>query len=68
MAVPQQKRSKAKTRSKRAANMRKSMPGISYCGNCESPKPPHRVCPTCGHFDARRGRIVETEFAGTVEE
>ena len=68
MAVPQQKRSKAKTRSRKSANIRKSMPGISYCGNCEAPKPPHRVCPTCGYFDDRRGRSVETEFAGPAED
>ena len=68
MAVPPRKRSKSKTRMRRSANDRKAMPGVSYCGNCAAPKAPHRVCPTCGFFDDRRGRVVETEFAGAAEE
>lgn len=68
MAVPQQKRSKSRSRMQRAENIKKSSPGITYCDNCAAPKPPHRVCPTCGFYDARRGRVIETEFAGASEE
>ena len=55
MAVPKKKTSKMKTRSRRAANWRLSIPSRSLCPNCGAAKLPHVVCPTCGHY---RGRQV----------
>jgi large subunit ribosomal protein L32 len=23
---------------------------VATCGHCHQPKPPHRVCPTCGYY------------------
>ena len=55
MAVPKKKSSKAKGRSRRAANWRLEVPSRSLCPNCGSAKLPHVVCATCGHY---RGRQV----------
>jgi large subunit ribosomal protein L32 len=58
MAVPKQRTSKAK-RDKRRAHDRLAPPGMSVCPQCNSPKLPHRICPTCGSY---RGRtIIETD-------
>lgn len=53
MAVPKRKTSKAKTSSRKSANMKMSAPGLSTCPQCHEPKLPHRVCPTCGHYDGK---------------
>ncbi len=53
MAVPKGKTSKAKTRSRKSANMKKTAPGLSTCPQCHEPKLPHRVCPTCGYYDGK---------------
>ena len=53
MAVPKRKTSKAKTSSRKAANMKMSTPGLSICPQCHEPKLPHRVCPNCGYYDGK---------------
>ena len=53
MAVPKRKTSQAKTSGRKAANMKKSMTGLSICPQCHEPKLPHRVCPTCGYYDGK---------------
>lgn len=53
MAVPKRKTSKAKTSSRKAANMKMGAPGLSTCPQCHEPKLPHRVCPTCGFYDGK---------------
>lgn len=52
MAVPKRRHSKARTRSRRA-NWRASAPNISQCRQCNEPKRPHHVCPSCGYYDGR---------------
>lgn len=53
MAVPKRKTSKAKTASRKVANMKMGAPGLSTCPQCHEPKLPHRVCPTCGFYDGK---------------
>lgn len=54
MAVPKRKTSKAKSRSRQAANWRLDAPSRSLCPNCSSAKLPHVVCPTCGWYNGRQ--------------
>lgn len=54
MAVPKQKTSKARRRS-RAANYKAVAPQLGECPQCHSPRLPHRLCPSCGYY---RGREV----------
>ena len=53
MAVPKRRTSKAKTSSRKSANMKMSAPGLSTCPQCHEPKLPHRVCPNCGYYDGK---------------
>ncbi len=53
MAVPKRKTSKAKTKQRKAANMKMKTPGLSICPQCHEPKLPHRVCPNCNYYDGR---------------
>lgn len=54
MAVPKRKTSKAKTRSRRAANWTLSAPSRSVCPHCLTAKVPHVVCPNCGWYKGRQ--------------
>ena len=58
MAVPKQRTSKAR-RDRRRSHDALAAPARSMCPECNSPKAPHRACPTCGTY---RGRtVIETE-------
>ena len=60
MAVPKRKTSKAKTASRKSANMKMTAPGLSICPQCHEPKLPHRVCPNCGFYNGKD--VVNVEF------
>lgn len=51
MAVPKQKPSKARSRRRRAANMRLEAPSLSACGTCGNLKVSHQVCASCGYYN-----------------
>jgi len=53
MAVPKRKTSKAKGRSRRAANWKLARPSRSVCPQCAAAKTPHVVCPNCGWYKGR---------------
>ena len=58
MAVPKRRKSKSKRDSRRATH--KITAGIyNICEDCDAPKQPHRICPTCGTYRGRK--IVEVE-------
>lgn len=59
MAVPKYKTSKAKGKSRLAANMKKVAPTLSPCGTCGNLVPSHKVCPKCGFY--RGVQIINTE-------
>jgi large subunit ribosomal protein L32 len=54
MAVPKRKKSKSKTRMRRAVK-KVRMRTVKACPQCGAPQEPHRVCPSCGYY---RGRQV----------
>ena len=73
MAVPKRRLSKSRKR-RRRTHCALSAPPVPrsekvraeasrsarfFCSNCNQPKPPHAVCPNCGHY---RGRaLIEVE-------
>lgn len=57
MAVPKKRKSKMKTRSRKSANMKLTVPGFQECPNCGDAKQTHRVCPTCGTY--REEQVLE---------
>lgn len=52
MAVPKKKTSKSK-RDMRRSHDSLTAPGASVCPQCNEPKPPHRVCPSCGVYKGK---------------
>ena len=58
MALPKQKTAKAR-QGKRRSHLGASVPALNYCPQCNSPKLPHRVCPTCGSYSGRE--VIEVK-------
>jgi large subunit ribosomal protein L32 len=58
MAVPKRKTSKSR-RDKRRTHDRLAAPATSTCPQCGAPKPPHRVCGSCGTYKGRT--VIETD-------
>ena len=61
MATPKYKTSKAKAASRKAANMKLSMPNLSECQTCGNLIPSHRVCPKCGYYAGKPVVVKEEE-------
>lgn len=60
MAVPRNRMSQARSKSKRA-HMAKKKKNLSSCSNCGNMRIPHRVCPSCGHYANRPVERTEKE-------
>ncbi len=58
MAVPKRRTSK-RTRGQRNSHAALTPTGVSACSNCGYTRPPHRVCPNCGHY-GKREVVVKT--------
>ena len=59
MAVPYGRKSRAKSRQQRAANMKYSAKSYVTCSHCQSPKMPHYACPACGVYNGRQARPIK---------
>ena len=61
MAVPKRRTSKRK---KRARNTHKAAARILLqgCPQCNAPKRPHHVCPSCGHYAEREVVALNDEI------
>ena len=59
MAVPKRKTGRAKTNSRKSANLAMSEPARSVCPQCGEVKLPHRVCGNCGYY--RNREVLEVE-------
>jgi large subunit ribosomal protein L32 len=55
MSLPKRRTSRARSRQRRAVNMRLTVPTLVECANCGNRVMPHRVCPKCGYY---RGKQV----------
>lgn len=62
MALPKEKVSKARGRSRRA-NWKVSAPTLVECSQCHQLKQAHRVCKNCGYYDGKQIVTVEEEKA-----
>jgi large subunit ribosomal protein L32 len=58
--LPKKKTSKAR-QGKRRSHLGLTPPALDVCSHCHSPKPPHRVCPTCGSYNGRE--VIEIKSA-----
>ncbi len=58
MAVPKQKKSKAKKRSRRANHDRMTLPNITVCDNCGADVQSHRACGSCGWYKDRVALVI----------
>jgi large subunit ribosomal protein L32 len=52
MANPKYKHSRSRTRTRKAHDFLE-VKSLSSCPNCKEVKPPHVVCPACGHYKGR---------------
>ena len=69
MAVPQQKKSKAKRNSRRAQHDKITLPTVSICMNCGADYLGHRACGECGWYRGRVAVAVVDDFeAEGIEE
>ena len=60
MAVPKERHSKSRKRTRRHQKDTMGAPAIVYCPNpqCGAPMQPHRVCPECGTIRRRDGTFL----------
>ncbi len=54
MAVPKQKKSKARTRQRRSEHDKVTAKNVNWCPSCGEEKLPHRVCLHCGTYKGRQ--------------
>jgi len=54
VAEPKKRMSKSRTRTRRRANQKVKLSGISICPQCKNPMIPHRACAVCGTYKGRQ--------------
>lgn len=60
MAVPKKRKSKSRTRMRRAQHDKVAPVNLGWCANCGEPKQGHRVCMSCGHYRGRQVLAIHT--------
>jgi large subunit ribosomal protein L32 len=60
MAVPKRRQSHSR-QGKRRSHHHKAPIQVQYCTQCNEPVLPHRVCPSCGHYQGREVVAMEGE-------
>lgn len=60
MAVPKRRTSRAR-QGKRRSHHHITPIQVQYCGQCNEPRLPHRVCTNCGHYQGREVVAMEEE-------
>ena len=58
MAGPKKKMSPSRRNMRRANHDKRTAPNLGPCANCQEMVPPHRLCPSCGHYKGRQ--VVQT--------
>lgn len=59
MAVPKRKKSRSRTRSRKAQWLRTALPARATCARCKTAIRPHTACGTCGYYAGRQ--VVQIE-------
>jgi len=59
MAVPKRKKSRSRTRHRKAQWLRIARPTVTRCPQCKSPTRPHTACSVCGTYAGRQ--VVEPQ-------
>jgi large subunit ribosomal protein L32 len=54
VAVPKRKKSRSRTRHRKAQWMRTAAPTVASCSRCKAPVRPHTVCGACGYYAGRQ--------------
>ncbi len=54
MAVPKKRKSKSRTRMRRAQHDKVAAKALSECVECGAPKLPHRICLECGTYGGKQ--------------
>ena len=68
MAVPKQKKSKAKRDSRRSQHDKITLPNVSICTHCGGDVLSHRACPECGYYKGRQAVSIKTRTFEAPEE
>ena len=53
MPNPKKKHTRSRRDMRRSHNSGVELPQLVACPNCQSPRLPHNVCPTCGFYKDR---------------
>lgn len=64
MGVPKRRNPRARRNSRRANHDKIAAPTITDCPNCGELMIPHRVCPSCGHYNGREVVEIVDETSG----
>ncbi len=59
MAVPKRKKSRSRTRHRKAQWLRTAPPTVASCARCKAAVRPHTVCNACGYYAGRQAVEVE---------